>query len=173
MKKTLAIVAFVAAMLVAGKAQAQLSINLGYAPETITETVSNSGNVYYTNMTGFFAGATYNMDLYKGLSLAVGGQIRWNSNSGSNSDNIDLGPFHLGGSDSYYHSNQILVDIPVLLNYGYNINRNFRIGAFVGPTINFGIYGQTYGETTTEVLGATTTSAFTDDWYSHESVEAY
>lgn len=169
MKKTLAIVAFVAAMLVAGKAQAQLSVNIGFAPETFTEIWDD--DPYSTIMSGFFAGATYNINLIKDLGLSVGGQIRWNTDSGSSSDNVDLGPFHIAGSDSHYKSNQILVDIPILVNYGYSINRTMRVSAFVGPTINFGIYGKTSGETTVDYLGSTTTTSFSDDWYSKEKNE--
>ena len=164
MKKTLAIVAFVAAMLVAGKAQAQLSINLGYAPETLTETVSNSGNSYYTNMTGFFAGATYNMDLYKGLGLAVGAQIRWNSDSGSSSSNLIV-----INSNCKYTTNQFLIDVPVLLNYGYNFNRDLRLAAFVGPTINFGIYGQTKVTTNVNSIIGSGTDVDIYDFYDANS----
>lgn len=160
MKKTLAIVAFVAAMLVAGKAQAQLSVNLGYAPETITQTVSNPNNVYYNNLTGFFAGVTYNMDLYKGLGLAVGGQIRWNSCSGTSSAN-----FVVVNTNTESSSDQILIDVPVLLNYGYNFNRDFRIAAFVGPTINFGVYGHTVVATSVNTIIGSGTDVDVYDWY--------
>ena len=50
MKKLIAIVAFVAAMCVAGNAQAQLSLRFGYAPETFSYSSSS------TNYKGFFAG---------------------------------------------------------------------------------------------------------------------
>lgn len=169
MKKTLAIVAFVAVMLVAGKAQAQLSVNLGYAPETFVETAGNDS--YLTVMNGFFLGATYNINLVKDLGLSVGGQIRWNTDSGSSTDTYSFWGVQVGETTGSYKSNQILVDVPILVNYGFRINRNMRISPFVGPTINFGIYGKTSGEyKVTSVVGSTTHS-ISDDWYSQEQSE--
>ncbi len=147
MKKALAIVALFAAMFVAGNVQAQMSIHAGYAPEKVT--IGNS----VTNLNGFFAGATYNVDLAKGLGVAVGGQLRFNTESSSSS---------IGGIVSGSHtSTQFLLDIPVLLNYGYSVNRDFKIAAFVGPTINFGLIGQTKYEGSVLGFGGNSTV----QWY--------
>ena len=73
MKKVLAIVALVAAMFIAGQAQAQISINAGYAPETFV-TGNNSANYQ-----GFFVGVTDNFTLAKGIGVAPGLQFRMNT----------------------------------------------------------------------------------------------
>ena len=65
MKKVLAIVAFVAAMFVAGNVQAQRIIYAGYAPETFV-----TGNTS-TNYQGFFAGFSQNFGLSQGIGVAT------------------------------------------------------------------------------------------------------
>ena len=54
MKKVTSFLVLAAALLVAGNAHAQLGINIGYAPETITTTAKNGNS--NLPMTGFFAG---------------------------------------------------------------------------------------------------------------------
>ena len=51
--------AVAACMLFAGKANAQLTLNVGYAPTTLTYTYG--GNDTKMDMNGFFVGANYNI----------------------------------------------------------------------------------------------------------------
>ena len=53
--------AVAACMLFAGKANAQLTLNVGYAPTTLTYTYG--GNDTKMDMNGFFVGANYNINL--------------------------------------------------------------------------------------------------------------
>lgn len=152
MKKLLAVVALVAAMFVAGNVQAQMSIHAGYAPETI-----KTGNSA-TNLNGFFAGVDYNMGLAKGLGLSLGGQLRLNTESGSSS---------IGGIAAAKHTTtQLLLDIPVLLNYGFDINRDAKISVFAGPTINFGLVSKTKYEGNVLGFGGSSTV----DWYNQNGL---
>lgn len=142
MKKVLAIVALVAAMFVAGNVQAQTNINVGYAPETFV-----SGNTS-NNYQGFFVGFTQNFDLAKGIGVAAGAQFRMNTKSESTT---------ILGVTSTSKQNQFLVDIPILLNYGIDINRDLKVSPFVGPMLSLALAGNTKYS-----LGSSTT---TTDWY--------
>lgn len=129
MKKVLAIVALVAAMFVAGQAQAQISINAGYAPEKFSTTWGNSTTT--TNYQGFFVGLTDNFTLSKGIGVAPGIQFRMNTRS------------YNGLLGVTYKDTQMLIDVPLLFNYGIGINRDLSITPFVGPMFSFAVSGTT------------------------------
>ena len=147
MKKIIAIVAFVAAMFVAGKAQAQMSVRFGYAPETTTSkynALSPNGNY-----NGFFAGVFNTFDLKSGLNLTAGVQGRMNMKS---------------KKDSYVNETvkdrQLLVEVPITLSYGLGFGKNVKVSPFVGPVVSFALSGKT----TTEGL---VNQSF--DWYGDNS----
>lgn len=146
MKKVLAIVAFVAAMFVAGNVQAQSTIYAGYAPETFV-----TGNTS-TNYQGFFAGFTQNFGLSKGIGVAVGAQVRMNNKSESTT---------VLGVTSTTKNSQFLVDVPILFNYGIAINRDITVTPFVGPMVSLALAGNTK-----YTLGSSTS---TTDWYGDNS----
>lgn len=146
MKKTLAIVALVATMFVAGKVQAQSTIYATYAPETFV-----SGNSS-TNYQGFAIGFSQNIGLAKGLGVAAGAQFRMNTKSESTT---------ILGVTSSTKDNQFLVDVPILFNYGIGINRDLTITPFVGPMLSLALAGNTK-----YTLGNSST---TTDWYGDNS----
>ena len=131
MKKVLAIVAFVAALFVAGNVQAQSMVYAGYAPETFT--YNNSSD----NFQGFFAGFSQNFGLSQGIGVAAGAQLRYNTRSYS--------AWGATAKDS-----QFLVDVPILFNYGIAVNRDIKITPFVGPMVSLALTGNTHVDT---VLG--------------------
>ena len=146
MKKVLAIVAFVAAMFIAGNVQAQSTIYAGYAPESF---VSGSTS---TNYQGFFAGFTQNFGLSKGIGVAAGAQFRMNTKSESNT---------ILGVTTTTKNSQFLGDVPILFNYGIGINRDITITPFVGPMVSLALAGNT------KVSVGSSTS--TSDWYGDNS----
>ena len=146
MKKVFAIVALVAAMFVAGNVQAQSTIFAGYAPESFVSGNSSS------NFQGFFAGFTKNFSLTKGIGVAAGAEFRMNTRSGQNSLWI------LQGS---VKETQFLVDVPILFNYGININRDLSITPFVGPMASLALVGQTKGSDS--IFGETTSNWYGDN----------
>ncbi len=129
MKKAFALVALVAALFVAGNVQAQISINAGYAPEKFTTTWNNSSSSI--NYQGFFVGVTDNIGLAKGFGVAPGVQFRMNMRS------------YDGLLGTSYKDTQMLIDVPVLFNYGIAINRDIAITPFVGPMFSFAVSGST------------------------------
>ena len=147
MKKIFAAMALVAALFIAGNVQAQININLGYAPETISTTTTLpiiGSSTTNENFQGFFIGATYDAPLAKGLGVAVGPELRLNTH---NQDNVK--------------STQILLDIPILLNYEIAINRDLSITPFVGPMISFAL------------VGNTKYNNHTDDWYENNNYSRF
>ena len=146
MKKVLAIVALVAALFVAGNVQAQTTIYAGYAPETFVAGNNSS------SAQGFFAGFTQNIGLTQGFGVAAGAQFRMNTKSESSS--------FLGVTTTSKDS-QYLIDVPILLNYGYGINRDLKVTPFVGPMLSLALAGNTK-----YTVGSSTT---TTDWYGDNS----
>ena len=154
MKKVFAILA--ATVLFAGMANAQLGINVGYAPQTFKTTYTNgsNANTTTTSMTGFFAGVNYNTALTGGLNISVGLQGRFNTSS----DTTAAGVGTLAGASVENHHTQLLLDVPVLFNYGFNLSSAAKLSVFVGPTVSYALSGKTKTVTTVTVLGNTNTS---------------
>ena len=128
MKKSILIIAVTAALLFAGKANAQsLGINLGYAPQTTT-------NFSPEEMTGFFGGVNYNHILSGNIGLSFGGQVRYNTKKTTNT--------LLSATTTTTHS-QILVDVPVLLNFAIPFGSDARLAIFAGPVFSYALKGNT------------------------------
>ena len=149
MKKVFAIVAF-AALFAAGKAQAQISVNAGYAPETFTTKFGNSTST--ENYQGFFVGVTYNVPVVSNFGVAVGPQFRMNMKSTSAS---------VLGITTTIKDTQMLIDVPVLFNYAIGVSGDFAITPFVGPMFSYAVSGSTK----TSVGGNSTTGK----WYGDNS----
>ena len=152
MKKVFAILA--ATVLFAGMASAQLGINVGYAPQSYTETTTISGNsgTSYMNLNGFFAGVNYNIKLTGDFGLSLGANYRFNI--GEEDETL------LGVKIGTYKYTQSLVDVPILFNFGFNITDNFKISPFVGPTFSIALAGNTH-YTNTAIVNTETDN----DWY--------
>ncbi len=159
MKKVFAFVA--ATVLFAGIANAQLGINVGFAPQTYKATVT-SGSTSSTNtmnLNGFFAGVNYNINLTGDLGVSLGANFRFNTSS---DESTTL------GVTTKTQSTQTLIDVPILFNYGLNITDDLKISVFLGPTVNFALSGKstlTISGSPLGVLDGTTES----DWYGDNS----
>ncbi len=155
MKRTIAIVACAAVMLFAGKANAQLGINVGYAPVTLTTatTIGNTTTTSSSEMDGFFAGVTYNYGISKDLGVAFGLQGRYNTKTSTGSANFVV----VSGNDKST-TTQILLDVPVLFNYSLPLGGSAKLSAFAGPTFSYAVYGNTHVTSTTTILGVSSTS---------------
>lgn len=135
MKKVFAFAA--AVVLFAGMASAQLGIHVGYAPQTYKITAPNLlGNptTTTTNMTGLFAGIDYNVNITGDLNVSVGLQGRYNTNT----EEVSNSP--LSGVTKTT-STQMLIDVPVLFNYGLNLSDALKLSVFAGPTISYALSG--------------------------------
>ena len=131
MKKVVLLFA-AAAFLFAGNAQAQLGINIGYAPQTTTSVSGNSTST--SDMPGFFADVNYNKELSTGLALSFGVQARYNTKTETNS---------LLSVTTTTKNTQFLIDVPILLNFGFNLGSEARLAIFAGPTFSYALSGNT------------------------------
>ena len=128
MKKSILVIAVIAALLFAGKTNAQsLGINLGYAPQTTT-------NFTPEEMSGFFGGVNYNHILSGNIGLSFGGQVRYNMKKTTNT--------LLSATETTTHT-QILVDVPVLLNFAIPFGSDARLAIFAGPVFSYALKGNT------------------------------
>lgn len=168
MKKIFAMVAVAAGLLFAGNANAQLGVNIGYAPQTYTTTVTSGSNSNTTtsNMSGFFAGVNYNLNLTGDLNVSLGAQFRFNT---SKDTLVNASAGTVAGIKSENKNTQSLIDIPILFNYGFNLNGSLKLSVFVGPTISYALAGNTHNTTTTTLLGSNSVSESDADWYGENS----
>ena len=146
MKKTLTILAVAVAMLVT--ANAQTGINIAYTPQTINST---NGNLHDTiRLDGIAIGINQNIALSGDLALSVGLQGRYGFASSETTVNLGI----LGSATATAAHKQLLIDVPVLLNYGFNLGSNVRLTLFAGPTVSFALMGKTTWSGNASVLGA-------------------
>lgn len=152
MKKVVLFFAAAAALLSTVNAQAQLSINIGYAPQTTTTSV---GNIKTTSDTpGFFVGLNYNKALDNHLGLSIGLQGRYNTQTETTT---------LLAITTTIKNTQFLIDVPVLLNYGLNFGNEARLAIFAGPTFSYALSGNT--NTKENILNTSTDTP----WYGDNS----
>lgn len=149
--------AVAACMLFAGKSNAQLTLNVGYAPTTLTYTYG--GNDTKMDMNGFFVGANYNINLTGDLNVAVGADFRFNTKT--DKDGASL--FGVTTASEVTRT-QMLIDIPVLFNYGLSLNSDLRIAAFVGPNFSLALSGKTKSDVAVAGWGGSTEL----DWYGED-----
>lgn len=154
MKKIFAFAALAAAVLFAGNtANAQLGINVGYAPQSYKMDYT-SGSISLkdtTSMTGFFLGVNYNVNITGDLNVSVGLQGRYNTYSDEQT---------ILGVTTKTNSTQMLVDVPILFNYGLSLTDDLKVSLFLGPTISYALSGKT-----TNTVGSLET---TTDWYKED-----
>lgn len=156
MKKVFSFMA--AVMLFAGMANAQLTLNLGYTPTTLTQTYN--GNDSKMEMNGFFVGATYNVNLSGDLNVAIGADFRYNTKTDKN------GASFMGiTATSDLTRTQMVINIPVLFNYGLSLNKDIRLSVFAGPTFSLALSGKTTSEAAVAGWGGKTEY----DWYGDNS----
>ena len=153
MKRILVVLAFATAFCITDKAQAQLNIHVGYAPEFMkTSTPTHDTTLFYN---GFLVGLDWSFNLTDNLSLTAGAQYRMNMKDSSN---------HYWEGELFVHDTyrdrQGLVDVPILLKYNIPVSNTVTISPFVGPMLSWGIKG-----TTTETITYPANIDRQYDWY--------
>ena len=154
MKKLFVIIAFVAAMLVAEKAQAQLNLHVDYSPELIKTYTPTA------DTTLFFHGISFGLDrtfrLSDHLDLTAGAQYRMNLRDVSEHYGIVI-PLM---SHGLIRERQTLVDIPILLKYKLPITDKITNTPFIGSMLSWGIQGKT-----TEIFTWPSNTELHHEWY--------
>ncbi len=141
MKKFIAIAA--ALVLFGTQAFAQLSVGAGYLNSTeIDKVQTNDGTKKYTqDLNGFYAGANYTFGLdalVDGLAITPGAYA--SMLFGVNKDN----------SNTTYQD--LTVNIPVNISYGYNLTSDFKLMAFAGPIFQIGIINKSVTKTSNQTV---------------------
>ena len=141
MKKVIAIAA--ALVLFGTQAFAQLSVGAGYLNSTeIDKVQTNDGVKKYTqDLNGFYAGANYTIGLdalAEGLAITPGAYAAMLF--GVNKDN----------SNTTYQD--LSVNIPVNISYGFNLTSDFKLMAFAGPIFQIGIINKSVTKTSNQTV---------------------
>lgn len=147
---TLALVAVAAT-----SAFAQLSVGAGYLSNTqkYSYTSGSTTTTTPTTTNGFYVGADYGLDLGQGLGLSAGlkGAFLFGEKTST-----------LLGVSSTTKSTEIYLAVPVLANYSYAITNDFKVFAYAGPSVAFGLSSK--AKTTNNVTDdVTTTDNYGDD----------
>lgn len=154
MKKGLIIAVLAIGVLFVGKANAQINVHAGFTPEAWTSTYNN--NVSTTTLNSFFVGGTYNLNLSGDLNLAIGGQLRYGTKTGTESV---LGGFASGKSTTTV----IGLDIPILLNYTLKLSSDLGLTIFAGPKVTYNFVGKTVSEASVAGISGSSTYNWFDD----------
>ena len=130
MKKIFVMVAVAAGLLFAGNTQAQVAVHLGYSPESW----NFENEVLNMNVHSFFAGVDFQIPIAAGLSVSLGAQGRWSTESGEEPKLA---------FDTTHRTNIVAAEVPVLINYSINLTDDLKITPFAGPKFTYYFKGRT------------------------------
>lgn len=139
LKKMKKLIVIAATLLIGMQANAQLIFNGGYlhATENITKNVNAQNPQTGQNLLdGFYAGAKYRIGLdsiTEGLSLAPGANFSFLFGKEAGiPDAIDDAK-----------TTEVALNVPLHVQYLFEITPDFKLEAWAGPTFQFGIYNRT------------------------------
>lgn len=139
MKRFVSIILAASMMLAAQSSFAQVIVGGGYLNSTLNTEGSNPSNA-----NGAYAGASFNLPVAEGLSVAPG--IYWSMLTSK--DVSSLGNWITTTGTFTEHA----LNVPVLLNYGVNFGANSKFFVFAGPTAQYGL-SSTVRTDVTSVIG--------------------
>ena len=127
-----------AALLIGIQANAQLIFNGGYLHATEQTSISEAGNTVSGTdlLDGLYAGAKYRFGLdgiTEGLSIAPGANLSFLFGRHAQTDLFD------NFADKAI-LNQIALNVPVHVQYLFEITPDFKLEAWAGPTMQIGLY---------------------------------
>lgn len=150
MKKVFSFVALAAALMFAGQAYAQLSVNAGYTSKSMKYhyKITNGSNTYAQDTTlsfggGFFVGGSYNYALSDNIGISGGLYFSYNTRTETDSQTA-LGVT----TDTKDVVTMMDLNIPILANYKLDLGGDLSVFAFVGPNIQYGLSANDKSEVT-------------------------
>ena len=155
MKKIIAIV--LAAALFAGtNAFAQLYPGAGYINSTLSGQFNGNAQDP-VNSNGFYAGASFNVALPGGLAVAPGlyASLITNTSEGG----VSLFGVSQNSKSTF---TEIALNVPVLANYTYALNRDAKVFAYAGPTFQLGLSSKTHTDASGVISGSSDTDHYAD-----------
>lgn len=167
MKKIFAIVLSAAALLLGTQAYAQLSVGAGWLNST--ESVKSGNNdPSNTNLNGFYVGGQYNLPIVAGLGVAPGLYVSGIFAKVNNSDSA----YGISGSTNA-SSREFDLNVPVNVNYSFEIGRDFKVFVYAGPVFQLGIVSKASYEASLSAGGlGLSTGKYTTDNYSGKTFNA-
>ena len=167
MKKIFAIVLGAALMLSGTNAFAQLSVGAGWLNST--ETVKSGNNdPSKTNLNGFYVGGQYNLPIVSGLGVAPGLYVSGIFAKVNNSDSA----YGVSGSTNA-SSREFDLNVPVNVNYAFEIGGDFKVFVYAGPVFQLGIVSKASYEASLSAGGlGVSTGKYTTDNYSGKTYNA-
>lgn len=146
MKKVFLTLALVAVAASSAFAQ-DLSVGAGYL-NSVAKTTINS-NASSNAMNGAYLGIGVAMPIHKNISVNSG--LYYSLLAGESSTSV-LGGALSGSSKTMEH----YFNVPVHINFAYDLAKGIKVFAFAGPTVNLGLASST--TLTGSVLGSSSTS---------------
>ena len=128
MKKIFSIVLAASLMLIGTQAFAQMSVNAGYLNSTL-KTGNNADNA-----NGAYAGVSFNIPVAGGFGIAPG--VYYSMIGSKSGDAATIFGVNISGSSTFMEH---AINVPVYLNYGYELARDTKIFVFGGPTVQYGL----------------------------------
>ena len=167
MKKIFAIVLGAVLMLAGTNAFAQLSVGAGWLNST--ETVKSGNNdPSKTNLNGFYVGGQYNLPIVAGLGVAPGLYVSGIFAKVNNSDSA----YGVSGSTNA-SSREFDLNVPVNVNYAFEIGGDFKVFVYAGPVFQLGIVSKASYEASLSAGGlGVSTGKYTTDNYSGKTYNA-
>ena len=147
--------------LTAISASAQINFGAGYLRSTATYQVKSGADVNNTLSNGFYAGLGYETSLMKGLGLSAGVYYSYlySDDAGSTAiGTIATGTLKTNLKEHY-------INVPVALNFGYNLTGDLRLFAFGGPTLSVGLSSISHYDATVSVIGINLSDSGDSDNY--------
>ena len=167
MKKIFAIVLGAVLMLAGTNAFAQLSVGAGWLNSTETVKSGNS-DPSKTNLNGFYVGGQYNLPIVSGLGVAPGLYVSGIFAKVNNSDSA----YGVSGSTNA-SSREFDLNVPVNVNYAFEIGGDFKVFVYAGPVFQLGIVSKASYEASLSAGGlGVSTGKYTTDNYSGKTYNA-
>ena len=146
---------------IAVSASAQFNIGAGYLHSTATYQAKSGADVNNTLSNGFYAGLGYEMSLMKGLGLSAG--IYYSYLYSDDAGSTAIGTIATGTLKTNLKEHYI--NIPVAVNFGYELAPSLRLFAFGGPTLSVGLGSVSHYDASVSVIGINLSDSGDSDNY--------
>lgn len=151
--------------LISVAASAQINVGAGYLQSTATYQAKSGADVNSTKSNGFYVGLGYEIPLMQGLSVTPG--IYYSYLYSDDAGSTAIGTVATGSLKT--NLKEQYLNIPVTVNFGYNLTRDLRLFAFGGPTASIGLSSVSHYDASVSVIGINISDSGDTDNYSGTS----
>ena len=157
MKKVIFSLLAASLMLLGTNAFAQISVNAGYLNSTLASKNSTD------NANGAYAGITFNIPVAGGFGIAPGVYYSMLTSK----DTANIGKLVSTSGTFMEHA----INVPVYLNYAFDLARDAKIFVFGGPTAQYGLASTVkYDANVAGISGSGTVSNYDNEDYNRLNV---